>query len=69
MCVIYLLHVICRQSSWFEAQKMCEADNMTLATYDGGMTQRVLEQHIQNGVEFGDVIFIGLKRNEQVMVH
>ena len=57
----------CRKSSWLEAQKTCQADNMTLSTYGGGLTEHELKHHIQNGLEMGDVIFIGLKRNEQVM--
>ena len=61
-----MLQFFCRQSSWLQAQTACQADNMTLSTYTEGMTQHVLEQHIENGLEFGDVIFIGLERNEQV---
>ena len=40
---------------------------MILSTYDEGLTEHILEHHIQKGLEFGDVIFMGLKRNEQVM--
>ena len=57
---------IFRQSSWFEAQLSCEARGMTLLSnfYDATM-KLVLDQYSE--ISSGDIVFIGLQRNDQVM--
>ena len=50
-----------RLSSWTEAQQSCEALNMVLSNEDN-----ILSSHLRTAAEFGDLAFIGLKRNNKV---
>ena len=57
---------IFRQSSWLEAQLSCEAEDMTLlSNFNDATLKRVLDQYSE--MTSGDIVFIGLHRNDQVM--
>ena len=57
---------IFRRSSWREAQLLCEAEGMTLlGNFDDATMKLVLDQYSE--IASGDIVFIGLKRNDQVI--
>ena len=69
MCVqLKNVTTIYRQLSWLEAQRSCEKEGMTLIGNFYDDTMRLVAKHyLEMLSEMGDVIFIGLKRNKQVI--
>ena len=56
-----------RLASWNDAQRQCESENRTLVQYDSEQYPKGLTLgHFTKNFEFGDVLFLGLKRNTKV---
>ena len=55
------------RSSWLEAEQSCEKEGMTLLGnfYESTM-KMVVRHYLEVGSDMGDVIFIGLERDQQV---
>ena len=59
--------ILLRKTSWLDAQTHCKADSMTLLQYDSGITDtEIKDMHYIMASTFGEVMFLGLKRNNQV---
>ena len=66
----HILSFCIRMSSWNEAQKQCENHGLSLIQYDDPIMDDVItQQHAKTATAFGDVMFIGLKRNTRVNCH
>ena len=66
--LMHLLHLH-RLLKWSDAQKLCEAENMTLFQYDDNSADPIdylMKSFFEKAIELGDVVFLGLQRNLQV---
>ena len=55
------------RSSWLKAEQSCEKEGMTLLGNFYESTMRMVVRHyLELGSDMGDVIFIGLHRDQQV---
>ena len=55
------------RSSWLEAKRSCEKKGMMLlSNFDESTMRMVVRHYLELGSDMGDVIFIGLHRDQQV---
>ena len=53
--------------SWSDAQQVCEDHGMKLATFNTNALRYIINKHFKMVSSMGDVVYVGLKRNDQVI--